>query len=63
MVEAVRQPDRARPIAAALAVFAGYRIWLWYQASQTAQASAVYGELQKAATANDAKKVRDLAGT
>jgi predicted negative regulator of RcsB-dependent stress response len=50
-------------VAAALAVFAGYRIWHWYQASQTTQASAVYGELQKAAVANDTKKVRDLAGT
>ena len=50
-------------IAAALAVFAGYRVWLWYQASQSAQASVVYGELQKAASANDAKKVRDLSGT
>jgi predicted negative regulator of RcsB-dependent stress response len=50
-------------VAAALLVFAGYRTWHWYQASQTAQASAVYGELQKAASASDAKKVRDLAGT
>ena len=50
-------------VAAALAVFAGYRIWHWYQASQASQASAVYAELQKAAAASDAKKVRDLAGT
>jgi predicted negative regulator of RcsB-dependent stress response len=50
-------------VAAALAIFAAYRIWTWYQVSQTAQASGVYGELQKAAIANDAKKVRDLAGT
>ena len=50
-------------VAAAMAVFAGYRIWLWYQASQSTQASVVYGELQKAASANDAKKVRDLSGT
>jgi predicted negative regulator of RcsB-dependent stress response len=50
-------------VSAALVIFAGYRVWLWHQASQTAQASAVYGELQKAASANDAKKVRDLAGT
>ena len=46
----------------ALAVFAGYRIWQWYQSSQTVQASAVYGELHQAAAANDTKKVRDLAG-
>jgi predicted negative regulator of RcsB-dependent stress response len=50
-------------VTAALVVFAGYRVWLWYQASQSTQASIVYGELQKAAAANDAKKVRDLAGT
>ena len=50
-------------IVAALAVVLGYWTWTRYQGSQTAQASAVYGELQKAATANDAKKVRDLAGT
>jgi predicted negative regulator of RcsB-dependent stress response len=50
-------------IAAALAVFAGYRIWQWYQVSQSAQASIVYGELLKAAAANDAKKARDLSGT
>ncbi len=50
-------------VAAALAVFAGYRIWHWYQASQASQASVVYAELQKAAAASDAKKVRDLAGT
>jgi predicted negative regulator of RcsB-dependent stress response len=50
-------------VTAALVVFAGYRVWMWYQASQSAQASVVYGELQKAAAANDAKKVRDLAGT
>ena len=50
-------------VTAALLVFAGYRLWAWYQASQSAQAAVLYGELQKAATANDAKKVRDLAGT
>jgi predicted negative regulator of RcsB-dependent stress response len=49
-------------IVAALAVVLGYWTWSRHQASQTGQASAVYGELQKAATANDAKKVRDLAG-
>ncbi len=50
-------------VAAAAAVFAAYRVWNWYQGSQAAEASAVYGELQKAAAANDGKKVRDLAGT
>jgi predicted negative regulator of RcsB-dependent stress response len=46
-----------------LAVVAAYWGWNRYQASQTAQAGGVYAELQKAAAANDAKKVRDLAGT
>jgi len=49
-------------VGAALAVFAGYRIWVWYQGSQSAHASVVYGELLKAASANDVKKVRDLSG-
>ncbi|HSD55332.1 MAG TPA: tetratricopeptide repeat protein [Burkholderiales bacterium] len=49
-------------ISAALLVIAAWRFWGWYQASQSAQAAAVYAELQKAAGANDAKKVRDLAG-
>jgi len=52
----------ALALAAAALVFAAWRVWVWYQGSQAAQASVVYGELQKAATANDAKKVRDLAG-
>jgi len=46
-----------------LAVVAAYWGWNRYQASQTARAGAMYAELQKAAAANDAKKVRDLAGT
>jgi len=50
-------------IVAALAVVLSYWAWSRHQGSQTAQASAVYGELQKAASANDTKKVRDLAGT
>ena len=50
-------------VAAAVAIFAGYRAWHWYQGSQSTQASAVYGELQKAVSANDGKKVRDLSGT
>ena len=50
-------------VSLALAVVAAFSSWNWYQASQTAQAGALYAELQKAAAANDAKKVRDLAGT
>jgi predicted negative regulator of RcsB-dependent stress response len=50
-------------LALALAVVAAYRGWSWYQGSQAARASSVYGELLKAAAANDAKKTRDLAGT
>jgi predicted negative regulator of RcsB-dependent stress response len=48
-------------VAAAL-IFVAWRGWHWYQGSQSVQASAVYTELQKAAAAQDAKKVRDLAG-
>ncbi len=48
--------------ALALAIVAGWWGWNGYQAGQTAQASGVYAELQQAASANDAKKVRDLAG-
>jgi predicted negative regulator of RcsB-dependent stress response len=50
-------------ISAALLVVAAWRFWGWYQASQSGQAAAAYTELQKAAGANDAKKVRELAGT
>jgi predicted negative regulator of RcsB-dependent stress response len=46
----------------ALAVAAAYFGWQRYQGAQAVQAGAVYAELQKAAAANDAKKVRDLAG-
>jgi predicted negative regulator of RcsB-dependent stress response len=48
-------------VAVALAV-AGVFGWRSYQASQSAQASAIYGELRKAAGTRDMKKVRDLAG-
>lgn len=41
---------------------AGWQLWGRYQASQSAQASALFGLLQKAATERDAKKVRDLTG-
>ena len=43
--------------------FAGWQGWRWYQASQSAQASMLYETLSKAAQANDAKALRDSAGT
>ena len=51
------------PGLAAIIVVSGYWFWLRYQGAQSVQASVVYGELQKAAAANDAKKVRELSGT
>jgi len=50
-------------ISAALLLIAAWRFWGWYQASQSAQAATLYTELQRAAGANDAKKVRELAGS
>jgi predicted negative regulator of RcsB-dependent stress response len=50
-------------ISVALLVVAAWRFWGWYQTSQSVQAAAIYSELQKAAGANDAKKVRELAGS
>jgi predicted negative regulator of RcsB-dependent stress response len=49
-------------VAAALG-FAGWQGWRWYQASQAAQASVLYETMAKAAQANDAKALRDAAGT
>src|SRR5678815_3129536 len=43
--------------------FAGWQGWRWYQGSQAAQASALYDTLTKAVQANDAKALRDAAGT
>jgi predicted negative regulator of RcsB-dependent stress response len=50
-------------ISAALLLIAAWRFWGWYQTSQSAQAATLYAELQRAAGANDAKKVRELAGS
>jgi predicted negative regulator of RcsB-dependent stress response len=50
-------------ISAALLLIAAWRFWSWYQTSQSAQAATLYTELQRAAGANDAKKVRELAGS
>src|SRR5215831_18816054 len=43
--------------------FAGWQGWRWYQANQAAHASALYDTLTKAVQANDAKALRDAAGT
>ena len=43
--------------------FAGWQAWRWYQGSQASQASMLYETLSKAAQANDAKALRDAAGT
>jgi predicted negative regulator of RcsB-dependent stress response len=43
--------------------FAGWQGWRWYQASQAAQASVLYETVAKAAQANDAKALRDAAGS
>src|SRR5262249_12675458 len=56
----------ARVTLAALVVAAGVVVWKgwgWYQASQSAQAAALYDTLQKAARANDLKATRDTSGT
>lgn len=49
-------------VAAALA-FAGWQGWRWHQASQTAQAGALFDALAKGAQAGDAKTVRDAGGS
>lgn len=47
---------------AVLIVLAAWNGWRWYQNSQSAQAAALYEELQRAARAIDTKAVRDAAG-
>jgi len=48
----------------ALAVgFAGWQGWRWYQSDQAGHASVLYETVTKAAQANDAKALRDAAGT
>ena len=49
-------------IAIALAAVA-WRGWDWYQRSRVAQAGALYEQLAKGMAANDAKAVRDAAGS
>jgi len=52
----------AAVLAVALAL-AGWQGWRWYQSSQSAEASVLYDTVSKAAQANDAKALRDAAGT
>jgi len=48
-------------VAGSLAVI-GWQAWNWYQRSQAAQASAIYGVLEQAVAARDAQKVKAAAG-
>ncbi len=41
----------------------GWQGWQWYQGKQSAEASALYGVLQKAASEKNAQKAREAAGT
>jgi predicted negative regulator of RcsB-dependent stress response len=50
-------------VAALALAAAGWLAWRNYQQSQAAQASVLYDSLAKAAQANDAKTLRDAAGT
>jgi predicted negative regulator of RcsB-dependent stress response len=43
--------------------FAGWQAWRWYEANQAAHASVLYDTVTKAAQTNDAKALRDAAGT
>jgi predicted negative regulator of RcsB-dependent stress response len=47
----------------AFAVIAAFQAWNYYQRRQAAEASMVYGALQRAQGAKDAKQIKDLAGT
>jgi predicted negative regulator of RcsB-dependent stress response len=48
-------------VAGSLAVVA-WQGWNWYQRSQSAQASAIYGVLEQAVAMRDAQKVKAAAG-
>ena len=45
-----------------LAAFAGYTFWTRHQRDVASQASTLYGELQSAATAGDAKRAAEILG-
>jgi predicted negative regulator of RcsB-dependent stress response len=47
----------------AFAVIAAFQAWNYYQRRQAAEASTVYGALQRAQGAKDSKQIKDLAGT
>ncbi|MEP6505832.1 MAG: tetratricopeptide repeat protein [Betaproteobacteria bacterium] len=49
-------------ITLALAAFAGYNFWLKHERDQATQASTMYGELQTAAAAGDAKRAAQVFG-
>lgn len=49
-------------ITAAAVVVLAWQAWNWWQRSQGAQASGLYGGVQLAAAQNDAKRARELAG-
>jgi len=49
-------------LSAVLIAFAAWQAWSFYQRNQAAQASALYGAVQKAAGAGDLKQVRESAG-
>jgi predicted negative regulator of RcsB-dependent stress response len=49
-------------VVVAAAGFAGLRMWQSHQGAQSAEAVAIYGQLQQAAGANDVAKVREAAG-
>lgn len=51
----------AAVVTVALAV-AAYQGWRYYRSSQAVGAATLYGQLDQAAGANDAKRVRDIAG-
>src|SRR6185369_1655191 len=53
----------AAVVVAVASGFIGWQGWRWYQASQSAHASALYETVTKAVQANDAKALRDASGT
>ncbi len=50
-------------VLAAIVAFSGWAFWRKYEGGQSAQASALYETLAKAAQAGDAKAMRDAGGT
>ena len=50
-------------ITAAALTFAGWQGWRWYERSQAAQSAVLYEGIARAAQTNDAKALRDTAGS